>query len=91
VTIYVDMALENEKIIIEYDGWIWHGSKKIQIRDRRRDEYLKSIGWKILRIKSNKKIPNKIQIDNSLAVLRNNKHTYTEIILDDWGKTKTFF
>ena len=55
MTIYVDMALENEKIIIEYDGWIWHGSKKIQIRDRRRDEYLKSIGWKILRIKSNKK------------------------------------
>jgi very-short-patch-repair endonuclease len=86
---YTDMALENEKIIIEYDGWVWHGNKKIQARDRRRDEYLKSIGWKILRIKSNKKIPDKIQIENSLTILRNNKHTYTEIVLDDWGKTKT--
>lgn len=85
--LHVDIVLKNEKIIIEYDGWFWHG--KEQKRDRRRDEYLKSLGWRILRIKSNRKMPTKEQLDNSLSILRNNEHKYTEIVLDDWGVGKT--
>jgi very-short-patch-repair endonuclease len=89
--IYVDMAIIKENIVIEYDGWIWHGDKKSQQDDRRRDEYLKDTGWKILRIKSNRKIPQIEEINKGLEVLRLGKKKYTEIVLDDWGKTKLFF
>lgn len=90
-SIYVDMAIVNEKIIVEYDGWVWHGDIRSQKDDRRRDEYLKGIGWKILRIKSNKKIPKKEEIEEKLDVLRSGKEKYVEIVMDDWGKTKLFF
>lgn len=79
----LDMALflDDIKIDIEYDGWYWHQDKQ---RDRRRDEYLKSEGWKVLRIKSGHNIPEIHTILNKINILQNTNRKYTHIILDDW-------
>ncbi|TVX83694.1 DUF559 domain-containing protein [Peribacillus simplex] len=37
------------RIAIECDGKAFHSSKKAKARDRKRDAYLRSIGWKTLR------------------------------------------
>jgi len=42
-----DFAVPEHKLIIECDGEPWHGGK----RDMRRDGYLKSRGWTVLRFK----------------------------------------
>lgn len=89
--IYTDMALIKEKIIIEYDGWVWHGNKNQQNKDRRRDEFIKSKGWKILRIKGNKLVPTKTEIEEKIQGLITTNHKYDEIIMSDWGQGKTFY
>jgi very-short-patch-repair endonuclease len=68
------------KIDIEYDGWYWH--KDNQQYDRRRDEFLKSQGYKILRIKASHNIPTKTQLLKAIDYLVKGNHSYTEIILD---------
>jgi very-short-patch-repair endonuclease len=87
---HVDMALIEDKIIIEYDGWTWHGSEKAQKRDRRRDEYFKGKGWKILRIKGRRKTPPQQEIEEQINVLRTSDKLYVEIVLDDWGNGEVF-
>lgn len=81
----LDIALfiDNEKINIEYDGWYWHQDQQ---RDRRRDEFLKSNGWKILRIKGSHKIPTEVQLNEALNKLIYKDYHYTEIVLSDWEK-----
>ena len=81
----LDIALfiDDKKIDIEYDGWYWHQNKK---KDRARDEFLKSNGWRILRIKGSYKIPTEEQLKEAIGRIINNNHSYTEIILDDWNK-----
>lgn len=69
------------KIDIEYDGWYWHQDSQ---RDRRRDEYLKSQGFKILRIRSGNKLPTEEQLFEAIDKLIDTDRKYTEIILDDW-------
>lgn len=83
----IDIALPKEKIAIEYDGWFWHGHNVDY--DKQRDANLLAIGWKILRIRSGRKLPTQNQLDNSLAQLRNDE-VRVEIILDDWGVGDTF-
>ena len=52
----LDILLEKDgqKIDIEYDGNYWHQDKN---KDRRRDEVIKSKGFKIFRIKSDRSVP----------------------------------
>jgi len=82
----LDIALfiNNIKINIEYDCWYWHDPKK----DRKRDEFLKSQGWKIFRIKSGHKIPSLEQIIEGIFKLVNTDRTFTQIVLDDWKEVK---
>jgi len=42
----LDFAIPDKKICIEADGSFWHKDKN---RDRRRDYFLKSRGWTIIR------------------------------------------
>lgn len=77
VAIFID---ENIKIDLEYDGSYWH---KDQQYDRRRDEFLKSQGWKILRIKSRRKVPSLEDVVSSINKLIDTDRTFTSIILDD--------
>lgn len=74
------LSIFDKKIDIEYDGWYWHKDK--QDYDRKRDEFVKSQGFKVLRIKGNREIPTKEQIESSINYLINNDCNYTEIILD---------
>jgi very-short-patch-repair endonuclease len=83
VNLDVAIFIGNIKIDLEYDCWYWH--KDNQKYDRKRDEFTKSQGWKVLRVKSNKKIPSLEELIQSIDKLINSSRKYTEIVLDDWG------
>lgn len=77
------LDIDNVKIDVEYDSWYWHN----KIRDRRRDEFIKSNGFKVIRIKSGRKIPeNKILFKKISELLKNKDKKYSEIILTDWDE-----
>lgn len=84
--IALDVKLQYGDVLfdIEYDCYYWHKDK--QHYDRRRDEFTKSQGYRILRIKSGHKIPSIEEIDDKINNMITNNHTYSEIIMDDWGK-----
>ena len=73
------------KIDLEYDGWYWHQNSQ---KDRKRDEFLKSKGWKVLRIRSGRKIPTYAQVEESINKLIDSSRTFTEIKLDDWKESE---
>lgn len=71
------------KIDIEYDGYNWHKNK--QDFDRKRDNDVNRAGFKILRIKSGSKIPNKDELLRDIETLINEDDIwYKEIVLSDW-------
>jgi len=70
-----------------YDGWYWHNPKD----DRRKDEYLKSKGWKVLRIRSGHKIPTIEQLEIAIKKLTTTDKVFTTITLDDWKEEEYEF
>jgi len=65
----LDIAILSLKIDIEYDGKHWHQDQE---KDRKRDEELESLGWKVLRYKGleNKDIvPSKEQVKKDIEGL----------------------
>jgi len=44
-----DMAYEEEKLVIECDGWQFHTEERRVAKDRYRDKRLKEMGWKVIR------------------------------------------
>lgn len=82
VTLDVALFIDNIKIDIEYDGWFWHQNN--QQKDRKRDEFLKTQGWKILRIKGRRTIPLFAEIENIIDKLANTNKMYSQIIMDEW-------
>jgi len=99
VTLDIALFIDDIKIDVEYDGWYWHQDKQ---KDRRRDEFLKSQGWKILRIRSGNLIPSINEINIKInKLLASPEKNWTQIILDDWkqqssnsnqtGKEPVFF
>ena len=64
---HVDFLIEKAKTVIECDGEYWHLMSKIQERDKRKDELLTELGYKIFRFSgttmnkfSEKQLANKI-------------------------------
>lgn len=49
--IYLDIAIPEKKINIEYDGMYWHkkNDSTIRVKDVERDAYLKKEGWRVFR------------------------------------------
>jgi hypothetical protein len=76
------LTYNNAKIDIEYDCFYWHNSK----RDSKRDCFMLSLGFYILRIKSGNKIPTLEQLNHKIYEMVENKIYYSEIILDDWNQ-----
>jgi very-short-patch-repair endonuclease len=70
------------KIDIEYDGIYWHQDYQ---KDRRRDEFVKSCGYKILRIKSDRHIPALEEIKEKINVLVNTDKQYQEILVQKYN------
>lgn len=66
------------KIDVEYDAPYWHKDKE---KDRRRDEFIKSCGYKILRIKGNTTIPTLKDIVDKIDILINTDKKYEKIQL----------
>lgn len=66
------------KIDIEYDGAYWHQDAQ---KDRRRDEYVKSQGYKVLRIVSERTLPTQEQIQDKINFLINSEHKFASINL----------
>ena len=85
VTLDVAIFIGEIKIDLEYDGWYWHQNSQ---KDRKRDEFLKSKGWKVLRIRSGRKIPTYAQVEESINKLIDSSRTFTEIKLDDWKESE---
>lgn len=77
---YIDVALPDKKIAIEYDGWYWHQGN--EQRDKQRTNELLDSGWRVLVVKSSKKIPSKKTVIQCLKELE--RTNYVELILDDW-------
>lgn len=73
------VEVDGNKIDVEYDGWYWHQDKN---RDIRRDNFMKKNGYKVLRVKGNKKedMPTVKQIKNSIDKLLNG-YNYVEIVM----------
>ena len=69
------------KIDVEYDGMFWHQLN--EEHDKTRDKVLIHMGYKILRIKWNKKddIPTKEQIQHTIETLVNSSKNYIEITM----------
>ena len=74
------VTIGNIKIDIEYDGSYWHKDSQ---RDRRRDEVVKSYGYKILRIKGGHKLPTYEQLEEAIQYLLQDKNTFTTIKLNE--------
>ena len=83
-TLSLDIVLSigNIYIDIEYDSWYWHEPK----RDRKRDEFTKSQGFSVLRIKSSKLIPDENILKSKINSMVDGRHSYSELILDDWNQ-----
>jgi hypothetical protein len=56
--IWLDIAIPDLKINIEYDGLYWHSKNKntISLSDENRDKFLNKNGWKVFRIQSFKNL-----------------------------------
>lgn len=53
-TIWLDIAIPDLKINIEYDGIYWHTKNEttISLSDENRDKFLRNNGWRVYRIRS---------------------------------------
>ena len=82
INLDVAIFIDDIKIDLEYDCAYWHKDAQ---KDRRRDEYTKSQGWKILRIRSGHKIPTLAQLEEAISKLvDDNGRKFVQITLDDW-------
>ena len=84
VNLDIFLKINNVCIDIEYDGKYWHSGKEREQYDRRRDEFVKSQGYKILRIKSKHKIPTVKELTSIIEKMIKEDKKYYEIILSDW-------
>lgn len=71
--------INDSKIDVEYDGWYYHKDK--QDYDNRRDIFVQSNGYKVLRIKGNYQIPTEEQLQEAINYLVKG-NLYAKIILD---------
>jgi len=79
---YIDVALPDKRIAIEYDGWWWHKNKKE--RDRERVIELVKKGWRVVSIKSRYEVPTYNTLQK--AMIDAVKSGHTEIIMGDWNE-----
>ena len=73
------IKVEDTFIDVEYDGVYWHQDAT---KDRRRDYFVKSQGYKVLRIKGTNKIPKKEELLEAIDYLVKGSHSYMQINLD---------
>lgn len=75
------VCINGINIDIEYDGSHWHQDQQADIR---RDKFLQTNGFKVLRIRSGHKVPEKAELFSTIESLLESEHNFKEIILSDW-------
>lgn len=78
------MVIVNEiKIDVEYDGWYWHKDTKIQ--DTRRDNFVQSQGYKVLRIMAYAdRLPTHQELIESINILLDVNKSFHRIELNKY-------
>lgn len=74
------VEINNIKIDVEYDGIFWHTGKEDY--DRRRNYYVISQGYKILRIKGKHKVPNLEILKEAIDKLLKQENNFLEIYIE---------
>ena len=74
------IIVNNIKIDIEFDGEYWHKNRKQQ--DYIRDKFVKGQGYKIIRIKGNRQIPNDDDIITAVSTLINTSENWIKLTTD---------
>jgi very-short-patch-repair endonuclease len=46
---WIDLAIPSRKLALECDGKAYHSKAKMREHDRKRDAYMKRVGWKVMR------------------------------------------
>lgn len=82
ISLDIGLNIDGCLIDVEYDGWYWH--KDREDLDRKRDYFLYSKGYKVLRIRSAYALPTKEEIFNAIDYLVNTEHHHKIITLPDW-------
>lgn len=82
----VDMMISTNSVnlVIEYDCWYWH----LVETDERKNKFLASKNFKLLRIKSGKLIPDEEILFDKICELLDTDLMYSEIILKDWNEER---
>ena len=75
------VCINNIQIDVEYDGGYWHNDVQ---KDIRRDKFLQSEGFKVLRIRSGHMLPTEQELFDAIDELVNTDRVFKEIILPDW-------
>lgn len=84
VSLDIAIELDNCLINVEYDGWYWHRDRKEQ--DRKRDYFLYSNGYKVLRIRSAYALPTKEELFEAIGYLITTSHHHKIITFPDWDE-----
>lgn len=79
----VDVYIEQDSIVIEYDGWYWHNHKLDS--DQERYNQLVKEGYKVLQIKGRRKTPKRRDVQRALDKLRSGEQWVT-ITMSDWAQ-----
>lgn len=74
------LIVNNVLINVEYDGKFWHNNPQT---DRKRDEFVKSQGYKIIRVKGSHNIPNLEQMQSAINKLVNSEYNFIEIDMNN--------
>lgn len=76
-------VIEGVRIDVEYDGWYWH--KDTKEKDKRRDYYVESKGYKVLRILAYEdRLPTKEELVQSINFLLNSDKKFNRIELNKY-------
>ena len=46
----VDLMWRQQRLVVEFDGWLWHGTRARFEADRSRDNWLRNRGWRVIRV-----------------------------------------
>jgi very-short-patch-repair endonuclease len=46
----VDLVWSDARLVVEVDGWRWHGDRQAASRDKRRDAELAALGYRVIRV-----------------------------------------
>ncbi|HEX7446184.1 MAG TPA: DUF559 domain-containing protein [Pirellulales bacterium] len=81
-TIDIVKVVDTTRIAIEYDCWYWH--RFFGNRDAAKDKALIAAGWRVLRVRSNKMLPDEQSLAAAFARIVSGE-PWVDIVLSDWG------